>query len=238
MKKNNLVKLLGIAFVVAIVSTGIFYGLFVNKLSSTTGGKMLVVAAKALKPGTVLQANDVKLMSWATDQLPTGAYQNADDVVGSTVFDLISEGEPLLATRIATTRSGGGADIPAGQRAVSVHVSDSSGVLALLHAGQKVDVQVVVGRIGNGGSPGETTVRTALENLKVLSVIPQPELSSQGPSLPVVTLLAKPAEADVLALADSGGRIRLTLRNPLDESTRVRTPLSLGAVIHTGGEQP
>ena len=33
MKKNNLVKLLGIALVVAIVSTGIFYGLFVNKLS-------------------------------------------------------------------------------------------------------------------------------------------------------------------------------------------------------------
>ena len=37
MKKNNLLKLLGIAFVVAIVSTGIFYGLFVNKLSSSTG---------------------------------------------------------------------------------------------------------------------------------------------------------------------------------------------------------
>ena len=33
MKKNNMLKLLGIAFVVAILSTGIFYGLFVNKLS-------------------------------------------------------------------------------------------------------------------------------------------------------------------------------------------------------------
>ena len=37
MKKNNMLKLLGIAFVVAIASTGIFYGLFVNKLSSSTG---------------------------------------------------------------------------------------------------------------------------------------------------------------------------------------------------------
>ena len=43
MKKNNLVKLLGIAFVVAIISTGVFYGLFVSKLSSNTGnGKALV----------------------------------------------------------------------------------------------------------------------------------------------------------------------------------------------------
>ena len=34
--KKNLVPLLGIAFVVAIISTGIFYGLFVGKLKSAT----------------------------------------------------------------------------------------------------------------------------------------------------------------------------------------------------------
>ena len=32
MKQNNLAKLLGIALVVAIIATGVFYGLFVNKL--------------------------------------------------------------------------------------------------------------------------------------------------------------------------------------------------------------
>jgi len=32
MKQNNLAKLLGIALVVAIIATGIFYGLFVTKL--------------------------------------------------------------------------------------------------------------------------------------------------------------------------------------------------------------
>ena len=63
-------------------------------------------------------------------------------------------------------------------------------------------------------TPGQE-VRTALENLTVLSVQPQAEMSSQGVTLPVVTLLAKPAEADVLAAADSGARVRLTLRNPL-----------------------
>ena len=65
MKKNNLVNLLGIAFVVAILSTGIFYGLFVNKLSSNAGsGKTIVVAARPLKPGTILQAADVKTIPW------------------------------------------------------------------------------------------------------------------------------------------------------------------------------
>lgn len=233
MKKNNLYKLLGIAFVVAIISTGIFYGLFVNKLSSNSGnGKTVVVAAKPLNPGTVVQLSDVRLLPWPGDQLPKGAYGSADQVVGNTVFDWIAEDEPVFASRLANAKSGGGSGVPTGMRAVSVHVTDSSGVMSLLRLGQKVDVQVVVGR----ADKGDVAVRTALEELTVLAVTSQPELSSQGSTLPVVTLLAKPTDADVLAAADSGARVRLTLRNPLDDDMRTRTQLTLGAVMRSGGE--
>lgn len=101
----------------------------------------------------------------------------------------------------------------------------------MLRAGQHVDAQVVIHQKENAN----TEVRTALEDLTVLSVQPQSELSSQGANLPVVTLLSKPAEADVLAAADSGARVRLTLRNPLDNSTRTRAPLTLDAVMRTSG---
>ena len=64
-----------IGLVVAIVSTGIFYGLFVSKLSSSTGsGKKLVVAAKPLKSGVVLTAEDVKLVPWPAEQVPKGVF--------------------------------------------------------------------------------------------------------------------------------------------------------------------
>ena len=44
-----------------IIATGVFYGLFVNKLSSSTGsGKMVVVAARPLPAGTVLAEKDVQ----------------------------------------------------------------------------------------------------------------------------------------------------------------------------------
>jgi pilus assembly protein CpaB len=233
MKKNNLFKLLGIAFVVAILATGVFYGLFVSKMSSNTGsGKMLVVAAKALKAGTVLQPTDVKVVPWLGSQLPKGSLGSADDVAGKTVFDAMEEDEPIFASKLATPSTGGGSGVPSGMRAVSVHVTDSTGVLALLRAGQKVDVQVVTGR----GDRSDTQVRTALEGLKVLSVTPQAEVSSQGATLPVVTLLANPREADVLAVADSGARVRLALRNPLDEETRNRSSLGLTGVMRaTGG---
>ncbi len=37
MKKNSMVKLLGIALVVAMISTAVFYGLFVSKLEQQCG---------------------------------------------------------------------------------------------------------------------------------------------------------------------------------------------------------
>ncbi len=232
MKKNNLYKLLGIAFVVAIVSTGIFYGLFVSKMSSKTGsGKMLVVAAKTLKAGVVLQSTDVKLIPWPAQQLPKGAFERVDQVAGNTVFDPINEDEPVFAAHLATDKTAGGSGVPTGMRAVTVHVTDSTGIMALLRGGQRVDVQVVVGR----GENKETLVRTALENIQVLAVGTQSEQSSQGATLPVVTLLASPAAADILAAADSGARVRLILRNPLDQELSERTSLSLGAVMRSAG---
>jgi Flp pilus assembly protein CpaB len=232
MKKDNLGKLLGVALVVAIMCTGLFYMFFAMKANSQTGTTM-VVAAKILKAGTVLVPADVKTIPWPVPQLPLGAHRDAKEVIGNTVFDSMAQDEPVLTARLSSEQSGGGAGVPVGLRAVSIHLTDSTGVLALLRSGQKVDVQVVVGR---GLKPDDTEVRTALENLTVLSVTPQPEQSSQGHNLPVVTLLAKPADVDVLAAADSGGRVRLSLRNPLDENTRSRGPLSLGNVIRGGGK--
>jgi Flp pilus assembly protein CpaB len=229
MKQNNLAKLLGIALVVAIIATGVFYGLFVNKLSSNTGsGKMVVVAARPLPAGTVLAEKDVQSMPWPAEQTPVGAFEASQQVAGHTVLVPLAQGEPVLAGRLASTDKGGGSGVPTGMRAVSVHVSDSSGVLAQLAPGQKVDVQAVLTRKSGNAEP---ELRTILEGIPVLAVNPQLEPSSQGWNLPSVTLLTNPAEADVLALADSGARVRLALRNPLDNATRSRAALTLDAIL-------
>jgi len=233
MKKNSMLKLLGIALVVAIVSTGVFYGLFVSKLSSNVGsGKMLVVAAKQVKAGRVLAPEDLKTIPWPGDTLPSGASETPEQVAGKTATEALAEGEPILASHLASADGAGGAGIPTGMRAVSVHVTDSTGVISLLRPGQKVDVQVVVNK---KTLPSDAQLRTAIEGLQVLAVTPQPEQSSQGHSLPVVTLLAAPADADILALADSGARVRLTLRNPLDDATRKRAPMTFENLMKASG---
>jgi pilus assembly protein CpaB len=145
----------------------------------------------------------------------------------------LSPGEPVLAARLASDKGDGqSAGIPAGMRAISIHVSDSSGVMSLLHAGHRVDVQVVLPKTANSGAQ----VVTALESVEVLSASAKPEANSQGFNLPVVTLLVKPTDADILALADSGARIRLALRNPLDTAKRTRAALSIPALMQTRAE--
>src|ERR1700733_9717637 len=108
MKKNNMLKLLGIAFVVAILSTGIFYGLFVNRLSSSTGnGKTVVVAAHPLKSGAVMAAADVKTIQWPGPQTPKGTFERPEEVIGKTVFDVIGDEELVSEIHIASAKSGG-----------------------------------------------------------------------------------------------------------------------------------
>ncbi len=191
-----------------------------------------MIAAKEIKAGRVLAADDLKTIPWPSDTLPQGGSETTDQVAGKTVLDGLSEGEPVLVSRLASAADSAGTSIPTGMRAVSVHVTDSTGVVSLLRPGQKVDVQVLVSK---KGPASDSQLRTAVEGLQVLSVIPQPEQNSQGHNLPVVTLLAGPADADVLGLADSGATVRLTLRNPLDDATRARSPLTLDTVMKSSG---
>src|SRR5690606_28740367 len=98
---------LAIALMVALVSTGMFYGLFVNKLKSNGSGKTLVVAAKPLEPGTVLALADVKAVAWPAEELPQGAYERPEQVAGKTLFGSLSQAEPVLSSRLASAEGGG-----------------------------------------------------------------------------------------------------------------------------------
>ena len=76
----------------------------------------MVVAAKDLKAGTVLKAEDLKTINWPVQKLPAGAHRNPQEVIGNTVFDPMAAEEPVLNARLATSairwrigRSGGNA---------------------------------------------------------------------------------------------------------------------------------
>lgn len=197
--KQKLVPLLGIALVVALISTGIFYGLFVSRLPSSPGdGRSTVVAAAHdLERGSVIQRADVKTIS-IDGPTPKGTFSSPQLVAGLTVLEQIPANDPLLESRVTSERA-----VPVGMRALSIHASDSGGIVSMLHPGFRIDIQVV-------NEHGDPTLRTLLQSVEVLAV------GGTENGHPVVNVLTTPAQAETLALADSTSRVRLVLRNPAD----------------------
>jgi Flp pilus assembly protein CpaB len=228
--KRNMVPLLGIAFVAAIVATGVVYGLFGGRLRAKApelAGQSIVVAARDLDRGMVVKPADLQV-SQVKGALK-GSYSKVDDAVGATLLEPVQKNEPLLEGRVASLDpkgTGAGGGIAAGMRAVSIRVVESSGVMGLLHSGSRVDLQAVSER------NNLTELRTILQNVEVLRVNPQlePTNTSRLP-VPVATMLVPAQYADIVALADTGARLRITLRNPLDEATGSRHALGLNSIF-------
>ncbi len=230
--KRNMVPLLGIAFVVAIISTGVFYGLFAGKLRSSSDlpGHAIVVAARDLDRGTVVQPGDLRVSE--TQGVLAGAFTKPEDATGVTLLTAMKANEPLLQERVtprASEAMGSGGPVPAGMRAISMHVVQSESLLNLLRPGSRVDLQAVTER--NGGAE----LRTVLENVQVLAVS-APDANGNRPNGGVVTVLIRAQDTDMVSLADAGSRIRVALRNPLDQGTTPRRPLALAGLFSANGK--
>ncbi len=217
--KRNLMPLLGVAFVAAIVATGIFYGLLIPRLRGTAPAaspRTEVVSARALDRGATLRAEDLRVVERSDPESPARAVAGLEQAVGLTLLEPVSANQPITETLLAQRGAGGGASlaIPAGKRAVSIHPLESSGVVAMMRSGSRIDIQVL-----QPGAPG-LVLRRLLDDVEVLSV------TGQENPRPVVTLLVAPADADRLSLADASMQLRLVLRNPNDRSLEGQRTLS------------
>lgn len=179
--------------------------------------KTLVVAAQPLSPGEAIAADAVKTVRVPVTVFPRGGYSRPEDVVGRPVISSIGPDEPIVDSHLAARGSGFGVApmIPTGMRAVSVKVNDAADVAGFVLPGMRVDVLVT------GKPPGasDTYTATVLQNVTVLSAgqTVQTDGKSQSMSVPVVTLLVDPVQAESLTLAANEGHIQLVLRNSGDQ---------------------
>ena len=121
-----------------------------------------------------------------------------------------------------TSTEGVSSTIEQGYRAVSVPITDVSGVAGLIQPNSKVDVLFT-----RPGSMAEAATSTILQNVKVLSTGRQAPTGQpadpRAPRSPVVTLVLSPGDAQKLELAKNQGKISLSLRNPLDATRSTET---------------
>lgn len=198
----------------------------------------IVVAAMPLQLGTRLDEHDLRMVPWPGNEPVPGMFTRMQDVTGRALITNVVQNEPILEAKLAPREAGAGlpATIPEGMRAVSVAVNEVIGVAGFVQPGTMVDVLATGTPTGASAQP---VTKTVLENIKVLAAGQQVQQDAQGKphTVPVVTLLVSPEDADKLTMAATQARIQLALRNTID-TKMVNPPPVTEAELFTGVRAP
>jgi pilus assembly protein CpaB len=217
MDRQKKFLLFGAAWVSAFLLTWFVYA----KAVAPQQEKMLKVAVAThdMPVGTLVRTSDIKLVNYPEKDVPKGVVFDAKLATGRVLLVPLNLNEPVLAAKLSqpTSVEGVASVIEQGYRAVSVSITEVSGVAGLIQPGSKVDVLFT-----RPGSMAEATTSTILQNVKVLSagrILQAGQVADpKAPKSPVVTLVLRPEEIQKLELAKNEGKISLSLRNPLDNS--------------------
>jgi pilus assembly protein CpaB len=177
----------------------------------------VVVAARDLEVGSMLVAEDVRVIDWPADAAPQGFASSIDEVLGRGVVVPMRMNEPMLPDKLTGSDMGRGITvlIPEGYRAVSAPVNDVISVAGWVRPGSRVDVLVTLSQLPNQSEP---VTQVVLQNIEVLGNDRSIQRDAEGEPQPisVVTFLVTPEQAERLAMAESEGRLHLALRNQID----------------------
>lgn len=165
----------------------------------------VVVAARDLRPGAPLTADDLRLEKRLAPTIPDGSQADIDTVVGSTLAGPARRGEVLTDVRLLGRRLAESAAGP-NARIVPVHPADSA-LADLVRPGDVVDV-VAASETGSGSVPKAPTV-VAVDAIVVLVSEKQKAQAASGDRVVLVALPA--ASADAVAGAALTQTVTLTL---------------------------
>jgi len=201
--------------------------------SSTSSGERtqpVLVAKRTIPAAQRINEEDLRVIEWPASAIPEGAFKAMDELLGPKArvpVNTIFAGEPVLKQRLAAPELGTGMAslVPPDRRAFPVPVDRWVTDARLVYPGAFVDVLTTL-RI-----PGErrATTKLVLQQIRVLAVdgaVDAAELANlrQGKKKrsaanrrSVVTLLVRPDQAEVLALASREGKLDLILRRAGDQ---------------------
>jgi len=205
-------------------------------------GIAAVIAKRMIQRGEVISQADLDFIR-ITGPLPPTALTSADAVVGKVAVADIMPFQLVLTSLMSAdpARAGIASLVPTGYRAIELRTTDEVAVGNFVHAGDHVDVELVLPDAvlpntsdARRGSTAEG--RTLLQNVVVLAVGEQlgavPEAAANQKHEPPrgVTLALKPEQVSQLTLARSLGSLFLTLRNPSDVEDVMVDPVRLAGL--------
>jgi pilus assembly protein CpaB len=224
------------AVLVAGVFTLLFYKLIASRINTApppVATNRVLVASRNLDEGALVRPGDVEFAAWPGPP-PPNTIKEEKDALNRGVISKIYQGEPVLESRLAAVGAGVGltAKIPDGKRAVALRVNEIIGVAGFVTPGMLVDIIILGNPPGAPASMG-TQSKTLLQKVEVLSAGQDIRKDPEGKpiSVPVITVLATPEDAEKLSLASNQTTIQLVLRNPKDTTVEKTSGSAMGLLF-------
>ncbi|MEM1376643.1 MAG: Flp pilus assembly protein CpaB [Pseudomonadota bacterium] len=211
----------------------------------------IAVASQPLRYGETLSRATIKEIPWPEGELPEGAFKTAEELLADgqrIVLRPMEANEPVLATKVTGADDKGSLSrlLEPGTRAVTISVTDTTGVAGFVTPGDRVDIVLhrflqAGGGQGGGGQPanwlspvdtrlpGEGTqlsvATTILADVQVISIDQIVDETFAEPRLSqTVTLSLTPSQAKTVTAAQGAGTLHLHLRGAGDTNTVVEVP--------------
>lgn len=242
MKRYRPLVFFGVALVLGLMTSILVFSWLQNEKNRLlaapiplTQNVKVVVANADFAWGTKLTPEMVQVQEFPSGMIPEGHFISADAIKDRVVMVDVKRNEVLLESKLApagASTGGVAAVTDINKRAMSVKVDDVIGVAGFIKPADRVDVMVTIEP--DAGKQGNSMAKMILENVKVLAAGTQMERKGKDEEpkqVQVITLEVDVEEAEKLALASTQGKLRLALRNPLNQQHVLTKGANVGALL-------
>lgn len=202
-------------------------------------GPKVLVAQRALPVGTIVTQDSILFQQWPQELVQDAYFIEGEadmaKLIGTVVRNPITAGQPVTQGSLVSPGDRGflAAALGPGMRAVTINVSQKTGVSGFIFPGDHVDLLLT--QIVGGGDTSLKTTETVLRNLRVLATDQSTDTEIiDGRSIvkqsKTVTLEVTPRIAEKIQVAETIGSLSLSLRSIADNQSELERQIASGAV--------
>ena len=246
MDKKKLMMLLGalvIAIGTAMAARSLFTGASAPKVEAAQvpQGPKVLVAQRALPVGTIITADSISFQAWPKEMVQDAYFIDGEadmnKLLGTVVRYPVTAGQPVTQGALVSPGDRGflAAALGPGMRAVTIPVSQKTGVGGFVFPGDHVDLVLTQSVRGDGNQESLKTAETILRNVRVLATDQSTETEIvEGKTVVrdfrTVTVEVTPKIAEKVAVAQTIGTISLSLRSLADNQTELDQAIASGTL--------
>ena len=241
-----LVGALVIAVVTAVMAKNMFAGAGAQQASAAPAvpvGPKVLVAKKALPVGTIIDAESFAYQPWPKELMQDAYYvEGGPDsdlrrLMGTVVRYNITAGQPVTRGALVGPNDRGflAAALGPGMRAVTVPVNVATGVAGFVFPGDHVDIVLTQQVQGGGDGAALKVSETIIRNVRVLATDQRltdknDDGKTEVKTFSNVTMEVTPRIAEKIAVAQSMGKLSLSLRSIADNTAELERAVASGDV--------